>query len=59
MKQSNRFLHYLKDEVIGYWEILTDEEFRLHMLALFLLLIFPISLPVLALIRFVYDRLGK
>ncbi|PHM22655.1 hypothetical protein [Xenorhabdus ehlersii] len=59
MKQSNRFLHYLKQEVIGYWQIFTDEEFRLHMLALFLLLTFPISLPVLALVRFVHDRLGK
>ncbi|MDC9614916.1 hypothetical protein PSI19_13800 [Xenorhabdus khoisanae] len=56
---KSNYLHYLKDEVIGYWETLTDEEFRLHMLALFLLLTFPISLPVLSLIRFVYDRLGK
>ncbi|MDC9606404.1 MULTISPECIES: hypothetical protein [Xenorhabdus] len=59
MKTSNNFLHYLKDEVIGYWEILTDEEFWLHMLALFLLLTFPVSLPVMALIRFVYDWLGE
>jgi hypothetical protein len=59
MKTSNNLLHYLKDEVISYWDILTDEEFRLHMLALFLLLTFPISLPVLSLIRFIYDRLGK
>ncbi|SFO03073.1 hypothetical protein [Xenorhabdus japonica] len=59
MKQSNCFLHYLKEEVIGYWQILIDEDFRLYMLALFLLLTFPVSLPVMALIRFVYDRLGK
>ncbi|CDG86551.1 hypothetical protein [Xenorhabdus bovienii] len=59
MKQSNSFLHYLKEEVIGYWQILIDEDFRLYMLALFLLLTFPVSLPVMALIRFVYDWLGE
>ncbi|PHM70322.1 MULTISPECIES: hypothetical protein [unclassified Xenorhabdus] len=59
MKQSNSFLHYLKEEVIGYWQILIDEDFRLYMLALFLLLTFPVSLPVMALIRFVYNCLGE
>ncbi|MBD2779880.1 hypothetical protein [Xenorhabdus szentirmaii] len=59
MKQTNNYLHYLKDEVIGYWELISDEEFWLHMLVLLFILTFPVSLPVLALIRFVYDRMGK
>ncbi|CDL84876.1 hypothetical protein [Xenorhabdus szentirmaii] len=59
MKQTNNYLHYLKDEVIGYWELISDEEFWLHMLVLLFILTFPVSLLVLALIRFVYDRMGK
>ncbi|WP_161796531.1 hypothetical protein [Xenorhabdus khoisanae] len=56
---KNNYLHYLRDEVIGYWQIFTDEALWIYVLALFLLLTFPVSLPVMALIRFVYDWLGE
>ncbi|MDE9483616.1 hypothetical protein KKI93_15715 [Xenorhabdus bovienii] len=59
MKHGNNYLHYLKDEVIGYWELISDGDFWLYVTGLFLILTFPISLPVMALTRFVYDRMGK
>ncbi|MDC9620855.1 hypothetical protein PSI22_04245 [Xenorhabdus sp. XENO-7] len=59
MKHPSNYLHYLKDEVIGYRELISDGEFWLYMTVLFLILTFPVSLPVMALIRFVYDRVGK
>ncbi|MBD2822124.1 hypothetical protein ID852_15820 [Xenorhabdus sp. 42] len=59
MKHSKNYLHYLKEEIIGYWELISDSEFWLYMAVLFLILTFPVSLPAMALIRLVYDRMGN
>ncbi|MCG3462649.1 hypothetical protein L7G72_12450 [Xenorhabdus bovienii] len=59
MKHANNYLHYLKDEVIGYWQFISDQDFWIFITVLFLILTFPVSLPVMALSRFVYDRMGK